>query len=150
MYKSISLKVEGFLQAIWFQFLFKPKILNYFASTGFVVFMPVYSYRKTKPLNEELTDLIVTEQLLNEKRKLVNFVVLQLYEKNGKIYEIKKHDFSEGVYNVHEFYSSLSHRQEFPEEQLTSELYWKCKKDIKENWLEYRERYRKKHLKSFI
>jgi len=113
--------------------------------------MLVDVYRKTKPLNNNLTDLIVTEIILDKKKKLVNFVVLQLYEKQEKIYEIKKHDFSEGVYNVHEFYVKLSHRQEFSEEHLTKELYWSCKKDIKENWKEYRERYRKKHLKqSFI
>jgi hypothetical protein len=30
--------------------------------------MPVYSYRKTKSLNDSLTDLIVIEQLLNKKK----------------------------------------------------------------------------------
>ncbi len=113
--------------------------------------MRVECYRKTKPLNDGLTDLIVTEQLISENKKLVNFVVLQLYEKAGEIYEIKKHDYSEGTYNVHEYYASLSHRQEFPGEPLTKELYWRCKKDIQENWMEYGERYRKKYLRqSFI
>lgn len=108
--------------------------------------MQVYRFRKTKPLSNTLTDLILTEQLLDENKKLVNFVVLQLYENQGKVFEIKKHDFSEGVYNIHEYYASLFHRQEFSKEILSSELYWSCKKDIQENWFEYRERYRKKYM----
>ncbi len=108
--------------------------------------MQIHHFHKTKPLSKNLTDLILTEQLLNENKKLVNFVVLQLYEREGKVFEIKKHDFSEGVYNMHEYFVSLFHRQEFPEEMLSSELYWRCKRDIQENWKEYRERYRKKYL----
>ena len=109
--------------------------------------MEIVIYKRSRSFNLEKTDAIKTEALFDKHgKKLVNFVVLQLYYGNNNTYQIKKHDFSHGIYNIHNYYEKLNHKQEFPEEPLSNELFWRCKQDIKENWFYYRERYRKKHL----
>ncbi len=111
--------------------------------------MTFKSFRRTKTLGNEGTDIIMTERLVDvERRKMTNFTVLQLFDNNGEILEIKKHDFSHTGYNAHKFYEKRTDRTEYPEQLLTDMLYEDCKKDILKNWKEYRDRYVKKYLKN--
>ncbi len=110
--------------------------------------MDIRLFRKTKPLGDSESDFIMTERAVDAgKMRMVNFVVLQLHERGGEILEIKKHDCSHTGYNVHRYYEDLKHRQEMPEEPLLDGLYWRCKKDILENWKEHKAKYLQKHFK---
>ena len=108
--------------------------------------MKVIKYFTKRPLNLEKTDFLFTEIILEEKTKrLINFAVLQLLELSEYSFQIKKHDFSHGSYNIHCYFEKLDDKKEFPD-PMSSQLYEACKKDIRENWFEYRERFRKKYL----
>lgn len=109
--------------------------------------MATATFRKIEGLGDGNTDLMFRESLYNEEnRTLINFVVLQLFVHKGIHYQIKKHDFSHGAYNVHKYYENLDSREEFRNIPLTNELYHECRRDIKNNWLNYREKFVKKYL----
>jgi|SRR3989344_2165549 len=113
--------------------------------------MKIMAFEKWKILGEgneddSKADLMKTEILMDtETKKMVNFAVIQLHNINGKMHQIKKHDFSHGTYNIHAYYEKLNDRKEYPEEILGHELFLRCKKDITDNWMEYRKRYARKY-----
>ena len=103
-------------------------------------------FRKKRPLGNGEEDYILTEAVIGSGKRLLNFVAIQLYRPQERDYQIKKHDFSHGIYNVHKYYERLDSREEIPEERLTMDLFKRCKMDIVENWFDCRERYRKKYI----
>lgn len=103
-------------------------------------------FRRKSPLGTWDEDYIFTEVVVRAGKGLLNFAVVQLYRPQDRYYQIKKHDFSHGAYNVHKYYERPDSREEVPEERLTMELFRRCEIDILDNWLDYRERYRKKYI----
>ena len=108
--------------------------------------MAVASYSKTGPLGNGLSDFLRTEVLFFEETKRpLTFVAVQLYAKGDRIYEIKKHDFSHGVYNVHRNYLGKTSREEHRGVELSNSLILECRNDIRENWRKYRDEFVLRH-----
>ncbi len=104
-------------------------------------------HQKTKLLPRATDDHIFTEvQLDTETKQVIKFVVIQWYDFEGVVYEVKKHDCAHGKYHVHNYYEGPHAKVIDSDEPITPDLVRRCRKDILENWLNYRERYIQKYL----
>ncbi len=104
-------------------------------------------WKKIKLLPGATDDTIYTEiQYDQESKQIVNFVVIQLYEHNRVVYEIKKHDCAHGKYHVHHYYEGIHSKVIETTEPVAPELFRNARKDILENWFNYRMRYVRKYL----
>lgn len=102
-------------------------------------------YKKRTPLNAEETDFVYTEIILNaETKRLIGFVVLQTYEAAETSFQIKKHDCAHEKYHIHHYYLGMHAKTEESNESITTELFWRAKRDIIENWGSYRARFQMK------
>ncbi len=77
---------------------------------------------------------------------MVSFVVLPLYAVNGIRHEIIKHDCAHGKYHIHRYYEGPHVKVVESSERISDKLYWSAKRDVLENWLNYRMRYVRKYL----
>lgn len=105
-------------------------------------------HQKTKLLPGAIFDYIFTEiQLDIHTKQVTKFVVIQWYEHEGVIHEIKKHDCAHGKYHMHNYYEGTHTKEIDSDEPITPDLVRRCRQDILENWLNYRERYGQKTLR---
>lgn len=109
--------------------------------------MDIVYWKKLNRLPGALYDHIYTEvQYDSHSKKIVNFTVIQLIEYAEQTYEVKKHDCAHGKYHVHHYFEGPRVKATETTEPITSALYWQAKRDILENWQNYRERYIRKYL----
>lgn len=104
-------------------------------------------HRKNKLLPNTTHDWIRTEvQLTPDRKTIVGFVVLQVYEIEDTMHEIVKHDCAHGKYHVHRYYEGPHAKVVMSEEPISDSLYQLAKRNILENGLIYRERFVRKYL----
>jgi hypothetical protein len=104
--------------------------------------------RRDRYLDPQKRSIMITSTLFDPSKKtLINFIVLQLYkDNNSQKNEVIKHDFSHGCYNFHEYYLGHNHRTEVTDESITSDLYYRIKADILQNWQYYQNEYLRRFL----
>ncbi|MFH0970289.1 MAG: hypothetical protein V1776_02395 [Candidatus Diapherotrites archaeon] len=104
-------------------------------------------WRKMKQLSDSPHDHIYTEvQYDRDVKKIVNFVVIQLFEYDGVVYEVKKHDTAHGKYHIHCYYERFHSAVIETDEPITAGLFHLAKKDICDNWKHYHYRYARKYF----
>lgn len=80
-------------------------------------------------------------------KALVNFSVLQLYlDKSGISYQVIKHDFSHGCYNIHKYYLGHLRRVEIRDRPLSNSLVYEVKQSIQADWIFFRNEFLRRFL----
>ena len=111
--------------------------------------MSIVLWKKINRLPDSLYDHIFTEiHYEQDTKQITNFVVIQLLEHEEVTHEVKKHDCAHQKYHIHNYYEGPHTKVINTTEPVTAELYWRAKKDILENWEEYRKRYIRKYFEN--
>ena len=111
--------------------------------------MNVKVFAKRKRLNDSLTDFLISSvNYDSDSKEIISLCVMQIYEKGGETFEIIKYDSAHGNCHVHRYYENPNDfSQLLPDNQINVKSFDEFKKDIKENWAEYKRRYFMKHFK---
>ena len=109
--------------------------------------MPIVKFKKHIPLDNGLNDFLITELVFDtESKKVVSFVVLQVYHFSEEVHGIIRFDTAHGVFHVHRFYKKLDHREDMPNNDISGKTFNVCRIDVKDNWKKYRSIFFKKWL----
>jgi len=106
--------------------------------------MKIIHFEKASPLDKSLKDFLITSVDIEENtKKLISFCVLQVYYKGEEVHEIIRFDSAHGKFHVHKFFK-IPMRKEGLNEEISTKSFYKCRKNIKQNWKKYRKLYDKK------
>lgn len=110
--------------------------------------MAIETFKKKKPLNNNLEDFIITQIDFDTKlKKTIGFSAIQIYAKEEQIHEIIRFDTAHGYCHAHRFYSQLKALPEkLPNIDISQKGFDACREDIKNNWEKYKQKYIEKWL----
>ncbi|MFH0954713.1 MAG: hypothetical protein V1777_01265 [Candidatus Micrarchaeota archaeon] len=105
-------------------------------------------YEKQKPLNGSVEDFIIARHEFDENSKeFFGFSVTQISQVPDEVYTILRYYCSHGYCHCHRFYQSLNSKREDLQMPITPKTFAWCRKDILDNWQEYKKRYFSRWLK---
>jgi len=86
----------------------------------------------------------------SDSKQILSFCLLQTALREGKEYEIIKYDSAHGFCHAHKYFEDLTDERVMVEPQINAKTIHFLRKDIKENWLQYKSIYFWKRFKQMV